>query len=197
MGNAVQFWVTDHFIQKGGVTYSEAARGCGNCCSGFRKCMALLPLPKKDSRKESHGGSISHAEQGHGHDAGHTEETHHDNHAHGSHDNHANPFDDHHPPPHGTLSHPLLAHDNHAHAHDNHAPAHDNHAHAHDNQTRPHALSTHSVQSAHSTHSQPPPARRYSNSLTAVLEAAVHPVQADPFKAERAAYVEQSDQLRF
>jgi len=41
--NAVQFWLTDNFIQKGGISMQEVAHGCVDCC-GMCLCGAVRTM---------------------------------------------------------------------------------------------------------------------------------------------------------
>merc|ERR1712232_908545 len=54
--NALQFWLTDNFIQKGGVSYKQVAHGCYHCCVDCSRWAYCKSAGRDSSRHHPHDG---------------------------------------------------------------------------------------------------------------------------------------------
>lgn len=52
--NSIQFWLTDNFIQKGGISIQEVAHGCASCCTGCTGWVFHKITGKKQERRSDH-----------------------------------------------------------------------------------------------------------------------------------------------
>merc|ERR1719253_714317 len=51
--NAIQFWLTDNFIKKGGVTFQQLYHGCLRCCAPCSGGMLTARAVAQDHRREA------------------------------------------------------------------------------------------------------------------------------------------------